>query len=153
MIRTGHLHRLLHRLALLATLLMVFAPLLSRALQPAPVLEVPDCTSEGLRPQAASAVHHAAVASHDGSRGDAGISARVDVATHAHDSGGIASHADHGVLCDYCVLAARLLPWLAVALLLLPLLRAAAPHVLSPLLAPAARHWPAHAPRGPPLHA
>jgi hypothetical protein len=53
-----------------------------------------------------------------------------DMAMAGHDQHGAAPaspppadpHAMHGEACEYCVLAMRLLPWLAVLVLLLPLL-------------------------------
>ncbi|KAG0769115.1 hypothetical protein G6F22_017411 [Rhizopus arrhizus] len=59
-------------------------------------------------------------------------------------------HAMHGEACEYCVLAMRLLPWLAVLVLLLPLLwRPRLVFPWSQRVLPIAR-WPAHAARGPP---
>jgi hypothetical protein len=56
----------------------------------------------------------------------------------------------HGEACEYCVLAMRLLPWLAVLVLLLPLLwRPRLVFPWSQQVLPALR-WPAHAARGPP---
>ncbi|WMJ70316.1 DUF2946 domain-containing protein [Stenotrophomonas sp. 24(2023)] len=134
--------RLLLQLAVLATLLMVLAPLVSRVLQAQP-----------MDPAAMMGMDHAAMG-HD--MHDMGM----DMA--GHDQHGAAPdaparpadpHAMHGEACDYCVLAMRLLPWLAVVVLLLPLQwrpRLAFPWT-RPLL-PLPR-WPAHAARGPPVRA
>lgn len=60
-------------------------------------------------------------------------------------------HAGHGEACEYCTMASRLLPWLAVMLVLAPLLYRLVP--LSPRVValPASLRWPAHPVRGPPL--
>ncbi|HGM5046339.1 TPA: DUF2946 domain-containing protein [Stenotrophomonas maltophilia] len=129
MTRLSRPQRLLLQLAVLATLLMVLAPLVSRALQAQPM-------------------DHAAMG-HD----------MHDMAMAGHDQHGTASaernrpadpHAMHGEACEYCVLAMRLLPWLAVLVLLLPLLwRPRLVFPWSQQVLPALR-WPAHAARGPP---
>lgn len=127
----------MHRLALLATLLMACAPVVSRWVQATPAWPGQAmCTTDGLR--AAGDVL-------PGQADPAGVGAQ--------DPGGPPSHGDHGPACDYCVLAARLLPTPAIALPLAPPLSAAAlaNTVSSP--PPDASHWPAHAPRGPPIHA
>lgn len=116
---------------------MVLAPLVSRALQAPPM----DHT-------AMAGMDHAAMG-HD----------MHDMAMAGHDQHGAAPaaplpaadpHAMHGEACEYCVLAMRLLPWLAVLVLLLPLLwrpRLVFPWLQQVLPVP---HWPAHAARGPP---
>jgi len=82
-----------------------------------------------------------------------------DADGHAHGHGHLADgdvpahdqHMDHGAACGYCTLATRLLPVLALALVVpLPL---PAQYFGIPALpaAPAAQFWPAHTPRGPPL--
>ncbi|AUI08804.1 MULTISPECIES: DUF2946 domain-containing protein [Stenotrophomonas] len=137
MTRLSRPQRLLLQLAVLATLLMVLAPLVSRALQASPMDHA-----------AMAGMDHAAMG-HD----------MHDMAIAGHDQHGSAPaernrpvdpHAMHGEACEYCVLAMRLLPWLAVLVLLLPLLwrpRLAFPW--SQQVLPALR-WPAHAARGPP---
>jgi hypothetical protein len=120
-------------LAALAIVLMLVAPLLSRWQQMQPRAMAADagalCTSRGLQwplsPVATAAPH-------------AG----------AHDADGAMLH-EHA--CDYCLLAARLLPWLAVLLVLLPWLRHHARPALPRTPAVAAGVWRAHAARGPPL--
>lgn len=122
-------------LAALAIVLMLAAPLLSRWQQArsgdwAAAAAGALCTSSGLQ----SVLALPAVSSHAHSG--------------AHDDGGIA----HEQACDYCLLAARLLPLLAVLLLVLPWL-----HQRAPLAAPRAPlvdtgTWRAHAARGPPLY-
>ncbi|MEN5208434.1 DUF2946 family protein [Stenotrophomonas terrae] len=59
-------------------------------------------------------------------------------------------HAAHGEACDYCTMASRLLPWLAVILILAPLLYRLAPQSPHKTLRLASLRWPAHPPRGPP---
>jgi len=129
-IRTGCLRRTLLQLAFIATLLMVLAPLVSRALQAQPM----DHAAMG------HDMHDMAMAGH--AHHDADPAAPSPTAD---------PHAMHGEACEYCVLAMRLLPWLAVLVLLLPLLWRPKPmfpwsQPRLPLL-----HWPAHAARGPPL--
>ena len=60
-------------------------------------------------------------------------------------------HASHGAACDYCLIAARLLP--AVFCLLLALLWFGQPAVPVPPRtgSPVPARWPAHGARGPPL--
>ena len=135
--RLSRPQRLLLQLAVLATLLMVLAPLVSRALQAPPMDHA-----------AIAGMDHAAMG-HD----------RQDMAMPGHDHHSAAPatpsrpadpHAMHGEACEYCVLAMRLLPWLAVLVLLLPLLwRPRLVFPWSQRVLPAAR-WPAHAARGPP---
>ncbi|MEG0186066.1 MAG: DUF2946 family protein [Stenotrophomonas sp.] len=121
--------RLLFQLAALATLLMVLAPLVSRALQPQPM----DHAAMG------HDMGHMAMAGHDHH------DAAPAVPNRSADP-----HAMHGEACEYCVLAMRLLPWLAVLVLLLPLLwRPQLTFPWSQQVLPALR-WPAHAARGPP---
>jgi hypothetical protein len=45
------------------------------------------------------------------------------------------------------------MPWLAVLILLLPALPVIAPTLLRAVAIPRSLRWPAHAARGPPLHA
>ncbi len=135
--RLSRPQRLLLQLAVLATLLMVLAPLVSRALQAQPMEHA-----------AMAGMDHAAMG-HD----------MHDMAMAGHDQHGAAPaapsrppdpHAMHGEACEYCVLAMRLLPWLAVLVLLLPLLwRPRLVFPWSQQVLPALR-WPAHAARGPP---
>lgn len=137
MTRLSRPQRLLLQLAVLATLLMVLAPLVSRALQAPPMEHA-----------AMAGMDHAAMG-HD----------MHDMAMAGHDQHGAAPaapnrpadpHAMHGEACEYCVLAMRLLPWLAVLVLLLPLLwRPRLVFPWSQQVLPALR-WPAHAARGPP---
>ncbi|WP_420010205.1 DUF2946 family protein [Xanthomonas sacchari] len=120
--------------ALLAALLLVVAPMASRLLEAA-TLPVPLCTAAGLQADANVPPQHGAV--HAG---------------HEDASGTQRDHGPAHAACDYCLLAARLLPWLAIVLLLAGALPA--PATATPLRhrIHAAVRWRAHAPRGPPLN-
>ncbi|HDS1676977.1 TPA: DUF2946 domain-containing protein [Stenotrophomonas maltophilia] len=127
MTRLSRPQRLLLQLAVLATLLMVLAPLVSRALQAQPMDHA-----------ARVGMDHAAMGHDQHGTAPASPSRPAD------------PHAMHGEACEYCVLAMRLLPWLAVLVLLLPLLwRPRLVFPWSQRVLPIAR-WPAHAARGPP---
>ncbi|MCI2262652.1 DUF2946 family protein [Xanthomonas indica] len=120
--------------ALLAALLLVVAPVASRLLEAA-TLPVPLCTAAGLQADADLQPQHGAV--HAG---------------HEDASGVQRDHGSAHAACDYCLLAARLLPWLAIVLLLAAALPA--PATATPLRhrIHAAVRWRAHAARGPPLN-
>lgn len=131
------------RLALLATLLMLLAPLVSRALQDQDVAEH---AGHAMGREDASGPHLAHPA-HHAHAGHAVPAAAPDSAPKMPAD----PHALHGEACEYCVLSARLLPWLVVALVLVPALRwRAIPAATSSPVPLAARRWPAHAVRGPP---
>ncbi|MEB1528335.1 DUF2946 family protein [Xanthomonas campestris pv. campestris] len=121
-------------LATLAIVLMLTAPLLSRW-QQAQSSAWTDagagalCSSRGL--QASPSLPIAMMASHAG----------------VHDDGGMS----HEQACDYCLLAARLLPWVALLLVLLPWLRPRLPAASRCIRIVKAAPWRAHAARGPPL--
>lgn len=151
MIRSRPFLAVMHRFALVAALLMVCAPLVSRWLQASPADHQPLCTRGGLRE--AMSVLPEAGDPHAGHAMHATAALAGDMHGNAPAADAMAGHAGHGLACDYCVFAARLLPWLAVALLVLPLLRVAAPEFRIVPIAPATLRWPAHAPRGPPLRA
>jgi len=133
------------RLALVAALLMVCAPLVSRWLQSAGSGYAELCTAEGLRRVALAPL---AMASTDHAASHAGH------ATSAQAGAIGTEHATHGeAACDYCLLAMRLLPALLCLLALLTL-----PRTTNVPSAPAVRRaaafpWPAHPARGPPLYA
>lgn len=78
----------------------------------------------------------------------------VDATPGAHDapapSPPMSEHAGHGDACEYCMMASRLMPWLAVLILLLPAMPVIAPRVLRAVPTPRSLRWPAHAARGPP---
>lgn len=143
MLRARLLHTAFSRLALVAMLLMVVAPLLSRALQPvAGYAEM--CTTGGLARVALRLPGAApAMALHPG-HGAMTIDTDADAGAHA-------SHG--GAACDYCLLCVRLLPVLLCLLALLPVLPLRTPDLpCRPLRADAIARR-AHPPRGPPLYA
>lgn len=114
---------------------MVFAPLVSRALQAQPM----DHASMAGMDHAAMGHDMPGMAGHD--HHDAAPAAPSRPAD---------PHAMHGEACEYCVLAMRLLPWLAVLVLWVPLLwRPQLAFPWSQQVRPALR-WAAHAARGPP---
>lgn len=165
------------QLAFVATLLMALAPLVSRwqqahadasvmlmpsgkvhAMQMAasPSAGVP--ADHGMPDHAASAahLHHAmpmdGMATDDIHDAPLSSSAHVPAAAPPMDPH-VDPHAGHGEACEYCMMASRLMPWLAVVLLLLPALPVIAPTVLRAVVTPRSLRWPAHAARGPPLNA
>lgn len=141
---SAHRHRLLHLLACLAVALMLVAPLISRwsqARAPEPM-----CMS-GPAP-AAAAVHagHAPAQAHGAVPPDHAMAGAMH---HAGDH----DTALHGEACDYCMLAARLLPWLALLVLCLLPRRPVQMPLPATVRAWSALHWPALGARGPPLSA
>ncbi|MCC4621475.1 DUF2946 family protein [Xanthomonas cassavae CFBP 4642] len=144
MLRSFRHHRLMHLPACLAVLLLLVAPLISRWNQ-APSQE-PMCISGPagslaaalLRQQGASVPH---ASHHDGHV------AAIGQHPGDHDA------ARHGDACDYCVLAARLLPWLVLAVLCLLQLRPTTVSTRGGAPRRAALRWAAHGARGPPLSA
>ncbi|WCE05022.1 DUF2946 family protein [Pseudoxanthomonas sp. JBR18] len=138
----------MHRLALIGVLMMAIAPAVSRWMQwhgaqahVAHLVEL--CTGQGLR---LVDLDHLS----DGARAPA---VAMEHAGMDHGDGMPMPAGHDGAACGYCVLAANLLPFVLLALIL-PLLQPASRalplrHVLPRLHAA----WPAHAARGPPLHA
>ena len=156
------------QLAFVATLLMALAPLVSRwqqaqgpsvMLMPGgmahvmPAHAMPPHVMPGHdRAMHGSSPHHLSM--HGSSMHDMSSSAaRPADASPASPSAPIDPHAGHGEACEYCMMASRLMPWLAVLILLLPVLTVIAPPVLRTVAGPHSLRWPAHAARGPPLHA
>jgi len=146
MLRSFSRHRLLHLLACLAVALMLVAPLISRwsqtrSIEPmcmgAPALPAESVLYDGHRTQPINtSVHH-----------------QYPGAALAPAHAGTHDTATHGEACDYCVLAARLIPLFSVALLCLLRLRPtlAAKHrqaSVRPVL-----RWTALGARAPPLPA
>ncbi len=147
------------QLAFVATLLMALAPLVSRWQQAhadAPVMAMPMGMAH---PMPAAAI--TAADPHAGHAMAGHAMAGHDMAAHALHGDAPATpvapllgeHAGHGEACEYCMMASRLMPWLAVLVLLLPALPVIAPRVLRAVAAPRSLRWPAHAARGPPLNA
>lgn len=160
------------QLAFVATLLMALAPLVSRGqqaqgpsvmLMPGGMAHVMRSDAADARPTAPTGTPPAAMSHHDMHAMGAHPSAH-DATPHAlsgHADAPIATapaplidpHAGHGEACEYCMMASRLMPWLAVLILLLPALQVIAPAVPRSVATPRTLRWPAHAARGPPLHA
>jgi len=153
-------YAVLLQLAFVATLLMALAPLVSRwqQAQGPSVMLMPGGMAHVMPPHEMAAhampAHHMTMhgssmhdmSMHDMSRHPAAPAATAPAAP-------IDPHAGHGEACEYCMMASRLMPWLAVLILLLPALRVIAPPVLRSVATPRSLRWPAHAARGPPLHA
>ena len=121
-------------LAVVAIVLMLAAPLLSRWQQArsggwAAAAAGALCTSRGL--QSIFALPAVSLPAHAG----------------VHDEDGM----PHAQACDYCLLAARLLPLLALLLLVLPWLRQRPPLASPRPPVVDTCIWRAHAARGPPL--
>ncbi|MGH8054413.1 MAG: DUF2946 family protein [Stenotrophomonas sp.] len=137
-------------LAFAATLLMAVAPVVSRWIQAGHAQHA--AMMETTR-EAAANVSADPHANHHG----------MSVGEHArHMAGNVAAeivkpqppvdpHAAHGEACDYCTMASRLLPWLALLLVLAPLLYRLAPESPRTVHLPSSLRWPAHLARGPPL--
>jgi len=172
-------YAVLLQLAFVATLLMALAPLVSRwqqaqgpsiMLMPGGMAHVmPGADGAGSPPPHAATHHNApqpgmshhgmahhdmtpqAMSTHDMSlhAGSAHSAAAADTAPAAP----VDPHAGHGEACEYCMMASRLMPWLAVLILLVPALPVIAPAVLRAVATPRSLRWPAHGARGPPLHA
>jgi len=135
----------MHHLALFAMALMLCMPVLSRwqqGMEHAVQADADDmCLSEMSRAALDVEEHAGHARLHE-----RGHDHPADGGSPAHDP-----HLDHGAACGYCTLATRLLPVVALALAV-PLLPPAQYFGIPALpAAPAARFWPAHTPRGPPL--
>lgn len=147
MLRQHRFLQVMHRLALMGALLMAIAPVVSRWVQSATdPLGQPTalCSSRGMQQLDLGVIMASAHAAHTMS---------MDLAMPGMDHGNAgAMPVDHhdGVACDYCVLAANLLPFV-LGLLVLPLLLHAAMRLPVVQRMPrAASAWPAHGARGPP---
>ncbi|OAG68939.1 hypothetical protein A7D17_11405 [Xanthomonas floridensis] len=149
MLRHPRFLQVMHRLALMGALLMAVAPVVSRWMQPDAeadrLRQLTDlCTSGGLQQLEAGAVMASAHAAHM-------MSMDLAMSGMGHGDAGTLS-VDHrdGMACDYCVLAANLLPFLLLVLLL-PLLQQAMTQPPALRTVPfGASAWPAHGARGPP---
>lgn len=150
------------QLAFVATLLMALAPLVSRWQQAhaaAPVMLMPTGMTHAMPgPPGAHAGHDMqqhGIAHHDMQHHDIALQPMpMHALPTAHDtpaaSPPMSGHAGHGDACEYCMMASRLMPWLAVLILLLPAMPVIAPRVLRAVPTPRSLRWPAHAARGPP---
>ena len=136
-------------LAFAAALLMAVAPVVSRWVQ-----------SHHAAHEGMAMPGHAMASTAEG-EGHA-MHAGMDHAMHMGHAAGTAApspkpqmpadpHAAHGEACDYCTMASRLLPMLALLLVLAPLLYRLAPASPRRIDLPASLRWPAHLARGPPL--
>jgi len=160
------------QLAFLATLLMALAPLVSRwqqaqgpqvMLMPggmAHVMAAAIVADEAAEVPPPAMDHHG-MAHHDMAMHDTSMQA---MSTHGPSTSPVAAtepapkppvdpHAGHGEACEYCMMASRLMPWLAVLVVLLHALQLSAPPVPRTVATPRSVRWPAHAARGPPLYA
>lgn len=160
-------YAVLLQLAFVATLLMVLAPLVSRWQQAhadAPVMRMPTGMTHAMPvPLDAHAGHVMAHQDmqHDGTQHDGAqhhhmptqpmpVHAMQGAHEQAAPSPPMSEHAGHGDACEYCMMASRLIPWLAVLILLLPAMPVIAPRVRRAVPTPRSLRWPAHAARGPP---
>jgi hypothetical protein len=161
-------YAVLLQLAFVATLLMALAPLVSRwqQAQGPSVMLMPGGMAHVMPAGSAHGMSMHGMSAHDMSLHDTSMHDTSMHDTSMHSMAGHAAapadatpatpidpHAGHGEACEYCMMAARLMPWLAVLILLLPALPVIAPAVLRTVAAPRSLRWPAHAARGPPLHA
>jgi len=125
----------MHHLALAAMVLMLCMPVLSRW-QQAQVADSHDhhemCLSEASLAALADHAHH---------------QPPDDNNTPPHD------HLHDHDACGYCTLTTRMLPVLALVLALPPAPPARHSHTQNLPAPPTPHDWPAHSPRGPPLHA
>lgn len=166
-------YAVLLQLAFVATLLMALAPLVSRwqlAHAEAPVMLMPAGMTHAMQAQPDAHAGHG-MQQHDIAQHDTQYHhvqphevphhdmAMQPMPMHAvpstHDapapsSPPMSEHAGHGDACEYCMMASRLMPWLAVLILLLPAMPVIAPRVLRAVPTPRSLRWPAHAARGPP---
>ncbi|PPU75032.1 hypothetical protein XmelCFBP4644_03860 [Xanthomonas melonis] len=142
---------MMQRLACLAVLLLLAAPLVSRTLgNDAGVLDGPLCHSQPW--QAGEALDAVGGKVRDAQRSADALTATAerwlgDRQDQRHADGG------HAFVCDYCLLAARLLPWLLMACLLWTQSRGRLAVSRLTTASPLAARWWAHAPRGPPRSA
>lgn len=134
----------MHRLALMGALLVAVAPVVSRWMQwydaTPPGYLTALCTSQGMKLVDLGRLMPGG-----------GMASPPGHATALDQGDGTPMPAGHdGVACDYCLLAARLMP-LVLALLVLPQLQAAVRGSGWILALPRVQAtWPAHAARGPP---
>lgn len=172
--RSARFHHLLLLLAMAAALLMAVAPVVSRWLQSQHAQMAMPSVMMGGASADPHAGHHGMAHSagtqmamppvalepanqdpHAGHHGMA-AAAKAHAAAHATPVPGTSQpvpadpHAAHGEACDYCTMASRLLPWLALLLVLGPLLYLLLPTAPFSMPVPASQNWRAHPARGPP---
>ena len=147
MLRQRRFLQVMHRLALMGALLMAIAPVVSRWVQSEtdPLGQSTAlCTSRGMQQLDLGAIMASAHAAHTMS---------MDLAMPGMDHGNAGAmpvDRHDGMACDYCVLAANLLPFVLVLLGLPLLLHAAMRLPAVPTMPRATSAWPAHGARGPP---
>ncbi|WP_312367588.1 DUF2946 family protein [Stenotrophomonas sp.] len=145
--RLTRIHRFLLQLALLAAVLMAVAPVISRWQQSHQAghaqMRVGMAMPAATQPADPHAAHHGMHAAHQHPASGA-------MAPAARPTSPADPHAAHGEACDYCSMASRLLPWLALLLVLPPLLYRLSPWVPRSTALPPSLRWPAHPARGPP---
>ncbi|MEA9941252.1 DUF2946 family protein [Xanthomonas campestris pv. raphani] len=143
------LFSLMQRLACLAVLLLLCAPLVSRTLaDTSRFLDAPLCHSQPWQLSDASEADGSSVhAMRRLADAQAGAAHQELSAEHRlHNAGG-----GNAGACEYCLLATRLLPLLLMACLLFAPVRDRLAVARRAVAGPVAARWWAHAPRGPPL--
>jgi len=128
-------------LAIAAAALMVVAPVVSRWVRASPAAHASMAMAGHAMPAMSMPMPGDPHAGHHGMMAGHGASPSSVPAD---------PHAAHGDACDYCVMAAQLLPWLAVLLVLAPLLFRPAPQLPRAVRCRASLRWPAHPAQGPP---
>ncbi|WP_269792006.1 DUF2946 family protein [Stenotrophomonas sp. Iso1] len=141
--RSARFQSFLLLLAFVAALLMAVAPVVSRWVQAG---HTQHAAMMEMAPAATSSVH----AGHHDMTAEEHARHMAAAAPANMPQAPVDPHAAHGEACDYCTMASRLLPWLAVLLVLAPLLYRLAPESPRTLRLPADLRWPAHLARGPP---
>ncbi len=149
--RSARFQSVLLLLAFAAALLMAVAPVVSRWLQAGQTTHagMAMAMAEGL--QAAQPAQDDPHAGHHGMHGHAHAEHGMDAAADPVKRNAPADpHAAHGDACEYCTMASRLLPWLALLLVFAPLCHRPVPLAPRTITLPASLRWPAHPVRGPP---
>lgn len=174
MIRVRTFRSTMTWLALAATLLMAFAPVVSRVLQAQPGQQLPTlmaqlCTSAGLRWMSvpatptdhwlASDIRPEQADPHRVEPGQTRLGkttpdqiapGRTAPGPATSDQAPDPDHPLHDAACDYCLLAGQVLPWLAVLVVFGPLLRTPGPALAYTVPPARTLAWRAHPARGPP---
>lgn len=140
---------LMQRLACLAALLLLCAPLVSRTLaDTSRFLDAPVCHSEPWQVGDAPETDGSNIYAMQRLAGAQAGAAHQELSTEhrLHNAGG-----GNAVACEYCLLATRVLPLLLMACLLFAPVRDRLAAARRAAAGPVAARWWAHAPRGPPL--